>query len=170
MPESYSFLDNNYVFYSTAEAMTWWFIPFCWVYLYLNCQVSWMAWHCLSWVIFLYFQSKFMYLLKDNLLKTSQKKPSLCVGYKLSCILKLLHHFIHVAVKSQLFMSVQNDLYGRMFHWFEYIEQVTTSDRCLCKIPLCLTDHSSSAVKHNPPKRHLWPSWCIYLQLQRAAE
>lgn len=75
----------------------------------------------------------------------------------------MLHCFIHVAEKSQLFMSVQSDLYDIMFDWFEYKEQVTTSDPYHCKIPLCLTEHSSLAIKYNPPTDICCPTdACIY--------
>lgn len=62
---------------------------------------------------------------------------------------------------------MQSDLYDIMF---EYKEQVTTSDPYHCKIPLCLTEHSSLAIKYNPPNRHLLPCWCRSPHMQQAAE
>lgn len=45
--------------------------------------------------------------------------------------------------ESQLFMSVQSDLYDKMSDRFEYKEQVSTCEPYDCKLPLCLTEHSS---------------------------
>lgn len=44
-------------------------------------------------------------------------------------------------------MSMQSDLYNITF---EYKEQVTTSDPYHCKIPLCLTEHSSWLLNTTP--------------------
>lgn len=63
----------------------------------------------------------------------------------------MLQCFAHVAEKSQLFMSVQSDLYDIMSDGFEYKEQVTTCDPYDCKVPLCLTEHSSLAITRSPP-------------------
>lgn len=72
----------------------------------------------------------------------------------------MLHCFIRVAEKFQLlFMSAQSDLYDTMFDWSECKEQVTTSDPYHRQIPLCLTEHSSLAIKYNPPNRHLLPRY-----------
>lgn len=58
--------------------------------------------------------------------------------------------------ESQLFMSVQSDLYDKMSDRFGYKEQVTTCDPYDCELPLCLTEHSSGWSTQS--QSHLCPA------------